>query len=131
MHVSRKTRIFIVDMAIWQCQDQSSSIIEPKFVVHGWESLRHCWYCGSKLKNYPVEDDFSHESNSSFLMAWACNDCGWWFFERSVYGNVIHGTFGDKFYENEYGHRHYSRGGSLKELDLSDISLPLGDIRSY
>jgi restriction system protein len=119
------------DMEIWEHQYNSSSIVQPKFIQRRWESLRHCRYCDAELKNYPVDYEHVDKNITLFIHAWVCNDCGWWFFERYEEGEIIHGMFGGKSYNHDYGSRRYSRCGSLKELDLSDINLPLEEIRSY
>lgn len=92
---------------------------------------QRCIYCNTPLErdaedeekvvihetvNYGVSDKFT---TSALAMIGICPACGWWKYGLSV------AVGGKEPYRFEY------RIGSLKKLDVSDMSTPIEEVRSY
>ena len=81
-----------------------------------------CIYCRTPLLRFPSAS-FAKEEKRLFVQLSLCTHCGWW----SVY----------RVHQNEYPRtaglaEGYSGAvGCLMELDLTDISLPLDEVRKY
>ena len=67
----------------------------------------------------PAEPHASPVSDTQIVRC--CPVCGWW--TKQVFSSV--------WFSSGYQHRHFGAAGSLRELDLSDQSIPLKQIRSY
>jgi restriction system protein len=83
---------------------------------------RECIYCQSALMRIPAEA-FEVGSKRLFVQMSICTECGWWTVYRVHQGE----------YPRTAGFAEGYSGtiGCLKELDLTDISLPLGEVRKY
>lgn len=85
-------------------------------------SSDHCIYCRTRLLRFPAES-FELSPKRLFVQLSICSACGWWSVYR-VHQNELPRTSG--IIES------YSATiGCLKELDLTDISIPLGVVRQY
>lgn len=82
----------------------------------------HCLYCQSNLLHLPAEK-FEVKQKRLLMQISICVLCGWW----SLY----------RIHQGEYARTagiiesHSGAIGSLKELDLTDISIPLNEVRQY
>lgn len=81
-----------------------------------------CIYCQASMLRLPAVQ-FDAGSKSLFVQLSLCQMCGWW----SVY-RIHQGEFTRTAGIIE---SHSGSVGSLKELDLSDISIPLNQVRQY
>jgi len=85
-------------------------------------SSDECMYCRTQLFRFPAES-FEVSPKRLFVQLSICSACGWW----SVY----------RVHQNEFPRtsgimESYSATiGCLKELDLTDISIPLSIVRQY
>ncbi len=107
-------------MAIWRYADKIHEID----LIKNAAGLSTCPFCSSNLdllRDFIEDKGVSHEYETTIRQFWACPVCGWW------KGN-------ESFSHSEYGWRFHSKGGaaaSLLGLDLSDISMPVDEVRSY
>ena len=105
-------------MSIWIYKDVS---IEPKLI---W-SISICPFCNSELKELSTDERRGGVRRTETETRVAiCMTCGW---PRALQYNR-HIDHGGRFgvFSSTYG-----AVGSLKELDVTDISCPLNEIRSY
>jgi restriction system protein len=84
-------------------------------------SARNCIYCRTKLIRFPSRQAISAHRRLIFQLS-LCACCGWW----SVY-RVHQGEHPETPEFECYA----GAIGCLKELDLTDISIPLAEVRSY
>lgn len=104
-------------MGIWS-YNNISSLISFETVVS-----ERCIYCSGKMIRVPAQYLKHNTTNEQVRNQLSlCPVCGWW----SVY-RIIH----NRFPETEEIEGYAGAIGSLKELDLADISIPLCEIRSY
>lgn len=81
-----------------------------------------CIFCGKSLGRMPAHS-FESGSKRLFVQLAVCFLCGWWTVYRVHQGE----------HPRTAGHAESYSGsiGCLKELDLDNISLPLGEVRQY
>jgi restriction system protein len=107
-------------MSIWLYENVSR---QPR---HVWRNGAICVFCQSKLTLLHEEnEDISQikTRGSQHERIHACPVCGWWKAERvQDIDNFVH-------------HFHYytlhGAAASLRDLDLSDVSIPIKEVRSY
>jgi len=105
---------------IW-VYDQSSR--EPEFV---W-SWKKCAFCGESLKvlhSASEKGSAGGKGHSWFgQQLRVCTTCGWW---------IAHGwrTVEDLVHREDYDET-YGKAACLRDLDLSDLSTPIADVRAY
>lgn len=102
-------------MSIWLYSDKIKGVAEVRYAL----SLRQCIYCGTgmeTLKHY-ASLSFGYEET----ITRCCPTCGWW--TKHLYSDS---TIGEHNYRDISG-----AAGVLRELDLSDQSIPLDLVRSY
>jgi restriction system protein len=82
----------------------------------------HCIYCQSALLHLPAEK-FEVKEKRLLMQISICLQCGWWSLYRIHQGE----------YRRTAGiiESHSGAIGCLKELDLTDISTPLDEVRQY
>jgi restriction system protein len=83
-----------------------------------------CIFCRTKLRT--IKEDHSVAPSGIDEIALTvqfCTMCGWWTKKRDVF----------TYFQGSFDVSHYADGaiGSLRELDISDQSLPIEEIRSY
>jgi restriction system protein len=71
-------------------------------------------------KGYSLNEDYDD------FTGLVCQVCGWWkaVQEVGIWGVAIRGM-------RRFSHERFCQSGSLKNLDLTDLSVPLADIRSF
>ena len=77
----------------------------------------YCIYCGTRLKDLKVPNDRGFHPDERYVKR--CPVCGWWQVERLVDTPSLRHT------------DTYTAYGRLKAFDLSDISAPIDEVRSY
>jgi restriction system protein len=84
----------------------------------------NCIYCRSRMHQFPSMD-FHLPSRDKSLLAQVsvCTRCGWWSVFRVHQGEIPRTADLAESYSGSIG--------ALKELDLSDISAPLTEVRGY
>lgn len=80
-----------------------------------------CIYCSTPLYRFPAEA-FEVNNKRLFVQLSICVCCGWWTVYRVHQG-------GNPRFEGIEGYS--ATVGSLKELDVTDISAPLDEVRQY
>jgi hypothetical protein len=109
-------------MSIWIYGDT----LADKDVVQSAVSQRKCIFCGTELDLLSHKKDTLDEGPGN-TGVWAvdlarcCPTCGWWTTERKIDSN-----FGGMLTTHAYG-----AVGALKQLDISDQSISLEEIRAY
>lgn len=109
-------------MAIWTYGGE----VRDKDAIRAAIDRKSCVFCKAKLKppsheHSVIERGPGNTGTSAGLWVNCCSVCGWWTAYRRVDTN-----FGGRLSTAEYG-----ATGSLRELDLSDQSLPVEEIRAY
>jgi restriction system protein len=107
-------------VAIWVYNGVSN---QPDYVWSG----DTCTFCRSPMKLLHSKiDDLSRPRtgpHSYFKRLFVCSICGWWIADgRETNDDLGHGR---------HYHAVYGAAASLRELDLSDISTPINEVRSY
>ena len=82
----------------------------------------HCIYCQSALLHLPAEK-FEVNEKRLLMQISICLLCGWWSLYRIHQGEYQRTA--------EIIESHSGAVGCLKELDLTDISTPLSEVRQY
>jgi len=98
-------------------------IVRDAQAVRAVIDVRDCVFCQQKMKL--IKEDISHPQSgidAVVLSITFCTMCGWWTKKRDVF------TFFDNFNTTNYAD---GAVGSLRELDVSDQSVPVEEIRSY
>jgi restriction system protein len=106
-------------MTIWIYEGISR---QPEYV---W-SKNTCTFCKNRLELLHKDDDQSHHAKGVVWFTrwlWICHTCGWW--KAEGLQDVDDFAHSLKFAAT------YGAAASLRELDLSDVSTPIKDIRSY
>lgn len=93
-----------------------------------------CWYCSGGLRTLdrrglnPPSAMMPGEWDVRTSILLVCDICGWWFISRHIYGERYEEAepFDFEPFANSWAVR-----GLLRELDLSDIQLPLDEVRRY
>lgn len=84
----------------------------------------NCIYCRSALYQMPSVDFHLPDMNKSLLAQMSvCPRCGWWSVFRVHQGEIPRTA--------DFAESYSGAIGALKELDLSDISAPLTEVRGY
>ena len=110
---------------IWKYDEKAPILRE-----HFWGHPRTCAYCRThlwKLRQLPEVEipDASIAIQSTDLFV--CRACGWWKLERNVQAE-----FGTSHpFGGFWDRRNYGVTGALRSLDLSDLNLPIEEIRAY
>ncbi len=113
-------------MSIWEYGALDSSAIDG---TPG--SL--CIFCKSKLHRISAEPGgegheetcpYCHETPTLGINV--CDGCGWWYINDEVEKEWANGEC-----SIAWESRHYSAMASLKNLELTDLTLPLQDVRQY
>lgn len=96
---------------------------------------RECPYCGGALReltgrrtNRPGES-LSEHSISGFAAVVVCDVCGWWKVENNEQVLTNYHYRAEEFYISYLVNR--VGMGSLRNLDLNDISTPISELKSY
>jgi restriction system protein len=85
---------------------------------------RKCIYCGTGMRRFPSAAFHQPEKKRSLLaQPSVCFECGWW--------SVFRVHQGDNPRTADHAESYSGSIGALKELDLSDISAPLSEVRNY
>jgi restriction system protein len=82
----------------------------------------NCIFCQTPLMRFPAQS-YQAEIKRLFVQLSICPHCGWWTVFR-VHQNEYERTAG-------YAESLSATIGCLKELDLTDISTPLNEVRQY
>lgn len=110
-------------MSIWR-HDESAPLHPFYFTNHSG-----CPFCNSAIRRLgKVPDRESNFEIDSGVDARVCPSCGWWELTQSIQSNF---DGDDPYTPGSYSHRTYAAVGSLIDLDLTDLSLPINEIRSY
>lgn len=118
-------------MSIWEYKDRS-----PRFTR---ELLGEpaCVFCGSKMESLPPKYEESRVHNLDVATQVAsCPTCGWWklvLLEQEIQATTQFDPHPQDIFDDGL-HRWssaYGAIGSLRELDLTDISQPVDDVRAY
>jgi restriction system protein len=80
-----------------------------------------CIYCQTPLARFPAKK-FEAGERTLLVQFSLCLVCGWWTIYRVHQGNLP---------RSREAESHSGAIGSLKELDLKDVSIPLGEVRKY
>jgi len=87
--------------------------------------LSKCAFCDVRLHELLEEVERPTENISIYQYVRTCDDCGWWTVERRGVNVVDDGPYTRMFAKIGYA------WGELRHLDLSDLSLPIGELRRY
>jgi restriction system protein len=107
-------------MSIWRYADAIKEISMVRTAM----SLSECPFCGSSvelLRDDSENHGRSGEYETDTSKYWACPICGWW----KGYRSFRHTEFGLRIF-NEHG-----AAAALKNMAVSDISIPVEEVRSY
>jgi restriction system protein len=86
----------------------------------------NCIYCTAELENFK-HTGITGFADGSYELSWlrelhTCNGCGWWIVEE--FQRIVE----DDWYQRQTRRR---RAGALCNLDLTDITVPLSELRRY
>jgi len=107
-------------MAIWQYAD----VVRDEGAVKLAMTLAICPFCSSELellRDEKKDIGRSGEYETTEYQSWVCPTCGWW----KCRSSFRHTDFGFRV------RRESGAAASLRALDLSDLSLPIEEVRSY
>jgi len=83
---------------------------------------KQCIFCGFEMFRFSAQE-FEVGAKRLLAQPSICMECGWWTVYRVHRGQIPE--------TSELAESYSGTIGSLKELDLRDISTPLGEIRKY
>jgi hypothetical protein len=110
---------------IWK-YDEKAPVLREHFKGYP----RTCAYCRTKLerlRKLPEVEIPDARIAIQVTELFACSACGWWKLERNVQAE-----FGTSHPSGGYWNRRdYGAAGALRSLDLTDLSLPIEEIRAY
>jgi restriction system protein len=117
-------------MSVWEYLDPVKSTDALKFAAR----VETCPFCSSNLVSLPVPDYLSrivptiyadcnvHDLDGTCsYSASGCEVCGWWRVVRSS----------DYWFEHVFFEDVHTAAGSLKSLDVSDVAVPVEEVRNY
>lgn len=115
-------------MTIWTYAG-NSTLVDREVV-----SRNSCLYCQSSLNVLPeIYEGDEHIGDEALSRVAACPVCGWW----TAIKVIVRGYHADHykgqhlFARGTRWHHIYGAAGSLRELDVEDISQPIGEVRRY
>lgn len=114
-------------MAIWVYRDTARDRSRVKSAI----DAAACIYCGSPLDAAGTERTAQGEGRfveERYKVLRCCKVCGWWIIKTTQTGSQ------DKTIFPGFPYRHHETHGAaavLRDLDLSDQTLPLTEIRQY
>lgn len=95
---------------------EASRLLTIEFVT-----ATNCIYCQTPLARFPAKK-FETGERTLLMQFSLCLVCGWWTVYRVHQGDLSHSRKAES----------YSGAiGCLKELNLKDVSIPLGEVRKY
>jgi restriction system protein len=112
-------------MGIWEHADTNAA---PALeLVH-----TNCAYCGSALREHLTEWPEPQEGTVSIDSIRLCPACGWWLTTRQIQGTILgddeRGPNGER---GPYGSLLMASAGVLKNLSLTDIAVPVEEVRAF
>lgn len=117
-------------MAIWEYDGQ----VEDKELVSEALLLKNCPFCVNHLfklidKEQPRRELADRAYKIENLLAEACSICGWWRVSRSTIGRSAY--TGECSNKPRDMHHRYGAIPHLRNLDISDISIPVSEVRDF
>lgn len=108
-------------MAIWRHSARDDSCLDLL------EGRSNCLFCASVLGTLQASNRqrFERMSRSESTTVLVCPQCGWWIVNRRRQWAPI------LPWPDMGGYRDFGAVSCLKRLDLSDLTLPLEDVRAY
>ena len=92
-----------------------------EFILFGKYKIIKCKYCSTTLNILAQKEEKNHEILHSTITIQTCPCCGWWIITRLGENIGV-----------PYGYCIFSRAqGSLKNLDSSNISTPIEELKQY
>jgi len=104
-------------MSIWEYVVPSQETPDEVFVLH-------CIYCRTRLqslKRDEFESGWGGPDNFTVRNVVVCPCCGWWYVRQDTQQHII----------QEWSHTIEGAHGALKNLDLTNLSIPINEIRLY
>jgi restriction system protein len=105
-----------MEMPIWKYDDSSRDVSLAAV------STSHCIYCKTTLDQLPEEVQSPDRGTKKITRLCICPACGWW---------TIRVDLDDWWDQDSWTKQVAGAAGSLKELDLVDITQPLDEVRSF
>ena len=106
-------------MAIWKYKRKNTKVSEEIYTIS------YCIFCNTLLKDIsPSETNRKYQWDLERELLRVCTCCGWWQFKSSLWNLAIN-------QQSKSLYREFGAIGTLKEFDLTDISIPIKEIRSY
>jgi restriction system protein len=87
--------------------------------------LSKCAFCDASLRILLEDAEHPTEQFSIYRFVRTCDSCGWWTVERRGVNVVDDGRYTKMFANIGYA------WGELRHLDLSDLSIPITELRHY
>lgn len=109
-------------MSIWTYSYESSDAALTETLIRNRNSL--CAFCNeSMVEVYGRLDNPDYPRHFTERVILCCPVCGWWVLRKDIHGTDNAGAYA---FTNTYG-----AIGSLRELDVSDSSAPIDEVRAY
>ena len=118
-------------MSIWEYKDRSARFNRALL------GETACVFCGSKMESLPPKYKESRDHNLDVATQVAsCPTCGWWkliWLEQEIQAITQPNPHPQDIFDDGLHRWSFAYGaiGSLRELDLTDISQPIEDVRAY
>lgn len=122
-------------MGIWLYQDYRNKNEKNNIYANTTYSTvrsKYCIFCKNQMYLLSYEDfpesTFSHRWLDKLIKI--CPVCGWWSVLKKDYGDFRWGLSEQERYDN-FVYYEYGTVAILKKLDITDISIPIEDIKQY
>lgn len=108
-------------MSIWKYSDE----VQDRALVSRGLKLKSCPFCETKLEKINIPGGVDSEGMLSARTLKVCLMCGWWEMIYEAYANIDNNSVSEV------------RGGEwgaiaiLRNLDISDVSIPISEIRKF